>query len=130
MMINLLWLGVKCRTVKCFSPKKDFISGNLNRKSRLYLELNLKFQLSTARQYCNANGGTLWYPSYPMVTGHIVDHDETQNRSFSDNLQQIFDLFEKNSEMQDKTHLELAWTSIQRRVQQILTLLFNSLLYM
>ena len=81
---------------------------------------------SQAKRFCHDNGGNLWYPSKPLVTGHIADHDETQNRSISDALLEIFDLFYNNLESQERTHLELAWTSIQRQVQKGMIYLFNS----
>ena len=112
MMINLLWPGVKCETVQCFFRKKDFISGNVRRKINFQKCLSSK-----ARQYCHKNGANLWYPSNPIITGHIVDHDENRNRSIPDALLDIFDLFGKDLELQERTHLELAWTSIQRLVQ-------------
>ena len=62
----------------------------------------------------------MWYPSKPLVTGPIADHDETQNRSISDALIEIYDLFDNDLESQERTHLELAWTSIQRQVQKSL----------
>ena len=46
-----------------------------------------------------------------------MDHDGNQNRSIPDALLDIFDLFGKDLELQERTHLELAWTSIQRLVQ-------------
>lgn len=62
-----------------------------------------------------------------MVTGHIADHVETQNWSIpSDALLEIFDLFDNDLELQERTHLELAWTSIQRQVQKSLIYFFDS----
>ena len=82
---------------------------------------------SQARRFCHENGGNLWYPSEPLVTGHIADHpDAMLNRPISGALIEIFDLFDNDLESQERTHLELAWTSIQRQVQKGLVYLFNS----